>query len=699
MTAAPALREELRLLPAAPQRDGSPAWMIHDPVINRFYRIGWLDFELLLRWSLGAPQAILDSLQAETTLQAEPEDLAALHQFLQAHDLLQCPTAGAAGRLAQRAAANRPGALQWLLHHYLFIRIPLLRPQEALLKLASVLGFLFTPAAAFTLLALSALGVVLALRQWDTFAATFVDQLSWSGALGFGVALVVSKALHEMGHAVTASRYGVRVAHMGVAFLVLFPMLYTDTSESWKLRNPKQRLAIASAGIVTELALAGLATLAWSLTPDGALRNGLFFLATTGWLLTLAVNASPFMRFDGYFIACDLFDFPNLHERAGAQARTALRRRVLGLPLPWPETFDHGQRRILVGFASLTWVYRFVLYLSICLLVYTYFFKLLGIFLMLVEIWWFIMKPIHSELRAWRPLIKLVGLRQRLLWAAAGLLLAALLLLPWQTSVHSQGWLHPERQQTLYAPLPGRLLTLPGTDRVQQGQALFALESPDLRLAGERATAAAATREHELLGLAGMPDGEERRLRTTLELDRSRAEADLYAGQQQRLQIAAPFAGRVVDVDPLLAPGVWVHPRQALAMLIDPSQWVVDTYISESDLSRVRLGDKARVEAGAGPLQALEGQVVEIDAARVSSLPHRLLDSQYGGPIATVPGASGRADGVPRASLFRVRVRLNTPPAANHMALARVVIQGQSRSLLSEGLAHAGSVIVRESGF
>jgi putative peptide zinc metalloprotease protein len=52
---------------------------------------------------------------------------------------------------------------------------------------------------------------------------------------------------------------------MGVAMVVLWPMLYTDTSESWKLANPRQRLAIASAGMIAELALAGLATLAWSL--------------------------------------------------------------------------------------------------------------------------------------------------------------------------------------------------------------------------------------------------------------------------------------------------------------------------------------------------------------------------------------------------------------------------------------------------
>ena len=36
----PALREDLQLHPGAPHADGSPAWVIQDPVSNAFYRIG-----------------------------------------------------------------------------------------------------------------------------------------------------------------------------------------------------------------------------------------------------------------------------------------------------------------------------------------------------------------------------------------------------------------------------------------------------------------------------------------------------------------------------------------------------------------------------------------------------------------------------------------------------------------------------------
>lgn len=114
---------------------------------------------------------------------------------------------------------------------------------------------------------------------------------------------------------------------MGVAFLVLWPFLYTDTGEAWRLHDRRQRLTIVAVGLLCELAVTGLATLAWDLTGNQDARQVFFYLATTAWVLSLLVNASPFMRFDDYFLLSDLLD---LHERSFALARTALRNTLLG---------------------------------------------------------------------------------------------------------------------------------------------------------------------------------------------------------------------------------------------------------------------------------------------------------------------------------------------------------------------------------
>ena len=241
----PALREELQLHAAGANPDGSPAWHIADPVRNHFVRIGWLEFEMLQRWGLSDARAIAAAIRAETTLAAAPYNVEAFVLFLREQSLLR--------QVEPRASLHRFG-WNWLLHNYLFMRIPLVRPARFLGWLAPRLSWLYTPRfLALTLLA-GLSGVMLAARQWDVVTTNLQRAFTWEGTLGFLGALALSKLLHELSHAVTATRHGVRVGHMGVALVVMWPMAYTDTGESWKLASPQHRLAIASAGILADLA-------------------------------------------------------------------------------------------------------------------------------------------------------------------------------------------------------------------------------------------------------------------------------------------------------------------------------------------------------------------------------------------------------------------------------------------------------------
>ena len=699
--ALPALRDELRLLPAAANHDGSPAWMVQDPVCNRFFRIGWIDFEILLRWAIGSPKGVADAVCAQTTLEIDESDVHSLVAFLDQHSLLRATTPELVDRLCLRERQSRKSTFEWLLHNYLFFRVPLIRPQEWLATLMPWVAWIFTKTTAWVVIALSLSGLFLAVRDWSGFTSTAVDHMTLSGVVGYMVALVFSKALHEVGHAVTATRFGVRVAHMGVAMLVMFPMLYTDTSESWKLTRASQRLAIASAGILMELAIAGLATLAWSLAPDGGFKNAMFFLATTSWLLTLLVNASPFMRFDGYFILTDILDFPNLHERSGAMARTWLRRTLLGFNELWPEQLHAKQGAMLISFALVTWIYRLVVFFGIALLVYFFFFKVLGIVLMVVELAWFIAKPVWTEVRVWRERKSEIRI-SRMIWAAlifVSMLFAAVV--PWQTGIHGEGWMHPERQLVVYSPLAGRLTALPTPGPVTQGQLLFALESPDLLLAEQRASGMADARSRELLGLTGLQDGEERRAQVTSQQDKFRAEANLYVGEQSRLKLVAPFSGVLVDLDPQLRDGVWIQPRQPLANVVDLESWTVEAFISEENVNRVRVGDRARVHMGLNSISFLHGRVQEVDSSRTAVLPHSMLDAKAGGPIATLAtaGDDRRQERVPKNAIYRVKIALDGKPQVRQMQLTNVVISGEPRAWLPGVLNRVAAVAIRESGF
>ena len=266
-----------------------------------------------------------------------------------------------------------------------------------------------------------------------------------------------------------------------------------------------------------------------------------------------------------------------------------------------------------------------------------------------------------------------------------------------RTSVRGAGVIHAALQQVVYSPLAGRLLELPKTAQVTEGQILFVLESPDLSIAGQRAAQLAQARAKELVGLIGLPEGESRRASVQLQQEQFSAEARLYGKEQLRLQLTAPFAGVLRDLDRQLAPGVWVQPRQALAIVVDPAHWVIDAYIAESDIARVHAGDEARVKIGSVAPHFQHGHVTEVDASRATVLPHAILDAQSGGPIATVPAAGNARS--PRDAIYRVRISLDGAPVNSQAAVGEVVIDGAARAWLPSILEVMVAILIRESGF
>ena len=55
----PPLRQDLQLERGAPLPDGSPGWMIHDPVQHSRFELDALDVRLLSAWSCGSREALL----------------------------------------------------------------------------------------------------------------------------------------------------------------------------------------------------------------------------------------------------------------------------------------------------------------------------------------------------------------------------------------------------------------------------------------------------------------------------------------------------------------------------------------------------------------------------------------------------------------------------------------------------------------
>lgn len=297
----PSLRADLQLQIAAPALDGSPRWTLADPLRGRYFKLGSAAMRLLRHWSLGDPEQVLRAANREPGLPLDVTELEQLLSFLRAHDLISSLDPQQRASYGLKAAAQRQTVWQILLHQYLFFRIPLWRPDAFLNRAWPWLARFGPGALRYGLPLTLGLGVFLVSRDWQRFIATFPHLFSLGGALAFGLALFFAKLCHEFGHAFMAKRAGCRVQSMGVAFMVLLPMFYTDVSDAWRVNDRRTRLLIGAGGVLAELLLACIALLAWSLLPDGPARTAAFMLASATWLTTLAVNLNPFMRFDGYF--------------------------------------------------------------------------------------------------------------------------------------------------------------------------------------------------------------------------------------------------------------------------------------------------------------------------------------------------------------------------------------------------------------
>ena len=698
----PRLREELDLLPGPVLDDGQPSWTLHDPVRHQFLRLDWPTFEILSRWSLDDAQAIAAAVSADTTLQIGPAAVQQVARFLQDNQLLQ-PQAGSARQLAERLDKIRGSPFKWLLHHYLFFRIPLWQPDAWLERWQRAAAIFCSRGFLVLTLAVLTLGLYQVARQWDVFTASLVDNFSWSGLAAYGVALVAVKFLHELGHAFAAKRQGCRVPAMGVAFLVLWPVAYTDTNETWRLTGRWQRLRVAVAGIATELVIAAWATLGWALLPDGAWRSAAFVLATTSWIGTLAINASPFMRFDGYFILSDWLDLPNLHQRSFALARWKLREWLFDLREPKPEHFPPGREAGLIAFAWFTWIYRLVVFLGIAVMVYHFAVKLVGILLFAVEILWFVLLPIRVELAAWRerwPRIR-SSRRSR---ASAAILLAALLLtvVPWPARVTASAMLKPAEVWPVFAPSGARVEALPFRegDAVPQDAELLRLYLPDLQM--RRQALLARVEQLRWQAAASGFEAESRQRLLVNEQTLAGAQSELASLDTEFKTYAprAPFPGRLRDLDPDLQVGQWLSRKEKIALLVrDDGHWLVETWLDEHDVQRVAPGDSALFIADGPAAHAIRLKVKSIDRDASRVLPRPELAVQFGGHVLTREKAGQL---VPERAVYRVsfEVAANAIEDWGHLSWrGQVTVHASWEAPAWRYLRQAAAVLIRELGF
>ncbi|WP_459744351.1 efflux RND transporter periplasmic adaptor subunit [Pseudomonas sp. 3A(2025)] len=696
----PALRADLQLSAGTPGLDGSPQWTLADPLRGKYFKLGAPAMRLLRHWALGDPGRVLKAANTEPGAPLGPQALEELLRFLRGHDLISASDAEQRAGYEVKAASQRQGLWTQVLHKYLFFRIPLWRPDAFLNRTWPWLERFGPDLLRFGLPTVLLLGIFLVMRDWERFLATFPHLLSLGGMAAFAIALGFAKLCHEFGHAYMAKRAGCRVPSMGVAFMVLLPMLYTDVSDAWRVQDRRTRLLIGAGGVLAELLLACMALLAWSLLPDGAGRTAAFMLASATWITTLAINVNPLMRFDGYFLLSDLWGVDNLQSRGFALGRWHLRERLFGYGEPAPERWSPALRKRLLCWSYAAWIWRAVLFFGIALAVYHLFFKVLGIFLMMVELVWFIGLPIWREWGHWWQHRDKAQPRKVLFLGLGLLALLAVLVVPWRSGVEVPAMLEAQRVSALHAPTPARIREVLVKDGqpVTQNQVLVTLESPDLA-----SRMSITRREIEILQLQLRRQSS--RSATAVDsgiLEQRLAEAVAeYRGltaQRERLSLRAPHAGVVRDLAQNLAPGRWVGVELPLAQVAEGGLRLRG-YLAEADLWRVAPGTSGHFVADDVLRDSLPVSLKDVDANGVAFIDQEALVSDQHGPIAVRRDEEKRAQ--PLEAQYGVRFELESaaPEHVSHPQRGLVVLDGEAMSLLGSAWRRLAALGVRESGF
>lgn len=697
----PPLRRNLQFNRGTPTPEGVPTWTIVDPVRNRYFQIEWPVYQLLQRWSAGTIEKLHAAMTQETTCQTTMADVEDLVKFLYTNNLTEQSASGKHTDYQTQAQAAEQNWLMWLVHHYLFVKIPLVHPHNFLKATLPIVAPLYTAAAGWAFGALGLIGLIHLVRQWDAFLSTFLYFFNWRGAILYTFSLGAVKVVHELGHAYTATRFGCRVPTMGVAFMVMMPMLYSDVSDSYRLTSKRKRLLIAAGGVIAELGLAAVALFAWGYLPEGAMRSIAFIVATTSLAMSLVVNLNPLMRFDGYYVIADGLGIPNLQDRAFAFGQWKLRAVLFGHQNAPPETVSVGTRQTMVVYAWATWLYRLILFTGIAIMVYHYFFKALGIILFLVEILWFIALPIAREVSGWWQNRAVYAASPRTWMTAASVsVVLALGFVPLHASISVPAVLQASSYATIFAPTAGRIqqVLIHDGQVVKAGEALLVLENPSLDKEVQLAETKVAMWDYRLGRQAGYGQDRDQRQVIGESLRAGLAELAGLEAKRDTMALKAPIAGMVRDRADSLTLGRWIDQKVPIAYLVDESHATIDSFVPVDELAYVEVGQAARfipLDLTRPSVKARVTEIAEVDE-REFMVPY--LASVYGGDVPVRKDDKGRLK--PEVSVYRVRLGLDEPlPQPDQVLVGHVQIEGQPSSVVRQAWDRMVAVMIRESGF
>lgn len=172
------------------------------------------------------------------------------------------------------------------------------------------------------------------------------------------------------------------------------------------------------------------------------------------------------------------------------------------------------------------------------------------------------------------------------------------------------------------------------------------------------------------------------------------------AGLERRiakLEVRAPFGGRVVDLNPDLHDGRWIGPNAPLLTVVDDTDYVARGYLAEADLWRIANGTSGKFVPDDVMRKSVPVSVRDVSVANTPALEIAYLASIHEGPVAVRKDAGQQL--IPVEAQYLVLMDLLDPqPPGRQVTRGLVRLDGRPESIAARVWRRTLQVLVRESG-
>jgi len=546
--------------------------------------------------------------------------------------------------LLKRFKQRRTREMKQLASSVLFPKFPLFDPNNFLGRWLPLFSWIYSPIGLCIFMAAVIAGLASIAGRYGELWNSASGVLSSGNLPWLYLSFICSKLAHELGAAFASKHFGRiegdagQVRQAGIMLLLLAPAPFIDTSGIWGLRQKSHRILATASGFLSEFTLAALAAIVWANSSSGSLAHAvsynLMFVASVSAFL---FNGNPLLRFDAYYILCDLLETPNLGTRAQQYLYYLVKRYVWKLSEANSPAHTRGERIMFFIYGVAAGLYRLLLVSMILLTVADLAF-FLGVFLAIVfAVMWFIV-PLGKLVRYLFISGELYKVRNRALITTGAFTFVAvggILLVPVPDRFRLEGVAEAPQFVSVYTKTEGNIEFIQANlSRLSSDDLLLLkLDNPWIvteqkRLEAQKREFAAQLRKAESLDPAEAQSW--RGQLTALESELKRVNAQVEGLNMKSLVIGTWFSP-----DSSLVPGQFVQHGQLVGQIIPDDGLIVRAVIGQDEAASLleQINEQVEIRVKGRADLELTGEILSIKPAGKKELPSPAMGIPAGGEI------------------------------------------------------------------